>query len=209
MKRFILFYIDVLNYKSKYQTLIFIFYNISKVFKALWSTNTSLSSYIYLYVKYYIFKQLYFPSRYFRICILHCFPKLFTVRKRKKSHWSYWRCSLQLSSEKFGRFLLGSEGLLQIFNFIHVVLWRRTDTKEKILLSVPFSNAFDEHWYWQVWNKHREGTVSAAEWSRRRNTAKYPICEGICALWSIDFVIQTWRLSFSRPAFQRARDGTL
>lgn len=70
-----------------------------------------------------------------------------------------------------------------------------------------------------------EGTVSATrlkpEGREKRNTAKYPICEGIslslplplslsfslspCTLWSIDFVIQTWRLA-SRS---NARDRTL
>ena len=70
-----------------------------------------------------------------------------------------------------------------------------------------------------------EGTVSAtrlkSEGREKRNTAKYPICEGISlslslsffpsfslslrTLWSIDFVIQTWRLA-SRS---NARDRTL
>lgn len=143
------------------------------------------------------------------------FPSLHEKGEKEKIHRRIERAILLDSfSER------ENERLLQIFNFIHVVLWRRTDTKGKMVLSVPFSNAFDEHWYWQVWNKHRwrhslgyqteirgarEEKYSKISNLRRDLSLSLSFSLSLCTLWSIDFVIQTWRLA-SRS---NARDRTL
>lgn len=146
---------------------------------------------------------------------------LVTRKGKKKVHRRIDRAIFNLLDSFSER---ENERLLQIFNFIHVVLWRRTDTKGKMVLSVPFSNAFDEHWYWQVWNKHRWrhslGYQTEIRGAREEKYSKisnlrrdlslslsfFPSFSlSLRTLWSIDFVIQTWRLA-SRS---NARDRTL
>lgn len=145
------------------------------------------------------------PGLYLRARLSCPFPSHCQKQKRELIDISC-RIARNDRSCKFERFLLGNEGLPGIFNFIHGCLMTASRYKGgRRLYPWRFQTRLTNTDIGRYEINIAKAQSRLPSRKPLENTAKYPICEGICALWSIDFVIQTWRLARR----SNARDRTL